>query len=127
MSKQLGFAAMLAAATIGCATQEGYEKILSSYVGSSETALLAQWGPPDNVCSSDASTKYLTYSKSRSGYVPGVPPTYQSSCSFGFCTTVPIGGSPGYSYTDTCKTSSRSSTAPLPGGATRVMPAGRES
>jgi hypothetical protein len=105
MSKQLGLVAMLAATTIGCATQEGYEKILSSYVGASEASLLAQWGPPDQAYSSDASTKYLTYSKSRSGYVPGVPPTYQSSCSFGVCTTIPIGGLPGYSYTDTCKTS----------------------
>ncbi len=105
MSKQLAFVTMLAATMIGCATQEGYEKILSSYVGSSEASLLAQWGPPDQAYSSDASTKYLTYSKSQSGYVPGVPPTYQTSCSFGFCTTVPIGGSSGYSYTDTCKTS----------------------
>jgi len=62
-------------------------------------------GPPDTFHSSDASTKYLTYSKPQSGYVPGVPPTYRTSCSFGFCTTIPIGGSPGYSYTDTCKTS----------------------
>ena len=105
MSKRLGCAVILAAATIGCATQEGYEKVLSSYVGSTEASLLAQWGPPDTFYSSDASTKYLTYSKSQSGYVPGVPPTYQTSCSFGFCTTLPIGGSPGYSLTDTCKTS----------------------
>jgi hypothetical protein len=105
MSRRLCSVAVLTLATIGCATQEGYEKVLSSYVGSTEAALLAQWGPPDTFYSSDASTKYLTYSKSQSGYVPGVPPTYQTSCSFGFCTTLPIGGSPGYSYTDTCKTS----------------------
>src|SRR5467141_1139575 len=105
MSKRLGCAVILAAATIGCATQEGYEKVLNSYAGASEAALLAQWGPPDNVYASDAGTKYLTYSTSRSGYMPGVPPTYQTSCSFGYCTTTPIGGSPGYAYTDTCKTS----------------------
>jgi len=105
MSKRFGCAAVLAAATIGCATQEGYEKILSSYGGASEAALLAQWGPPDSVYSSDAGTKHLTYAKSRSGYIPGVPPTYQTNCSFGFCTSIPIGGSPGYSSTDTCKTS----------------------
>src|SRR5258708_39745373 len=106
MSRRLCSVAALTMATIGCATQEGYEKVLSSYVGSTEASLLAQWGPPDTFYSSDASTKYLTYSKSQSGYVPGVPPTYQTSCSFGFCPTFPIGGSPAYSYTQTCKTSS---------------------
>jgi hypothetical protein len=105
MSKRFVYAAALAAATIGCATQEGYEKILSSYSGASEATLLAQWGPPDSVYSSDARTKYLTYATSRSGYIPGIPPIYQTSCSSGFCTSIPIGGSPGYAYTDNCKTS----------------------
>ena len=34
-----------------------------------------------------------------------MPPIYQTSCSFGTCTTTPVGGSPGYSFTKTCKTS----------------------
>jgi len=105
MSKRLGLTALLAATAIGCASQEGYEKIVNSYLGSPETVLLERWGPPDQVYNADADTKYLTYSRSQSGYMPGTPPTYQTSCSFGYCTSIPIGGSPGYAYTDTCKTS----------------------
>jgi hypothetical protein len=105
MSMRLGLVAMLATTAIGCASREGFEKIANSYLGSPEAALLAGWGPPDQVYNADADTKYLTYSSSHSGYMPGTPPTYQTNCSFGYCTSIPIGGSPGYAYTDTCKTS----------------------
>ncbi len=105
MSNAGVLAATLAFAVASCATEEGYQNVVRSFVGSSEAALLAQWGPPDRVYSSDGDTKYLTYDKSWSGSTPGVPLTYQTSCSFGICTTIPIGGSPGHSYTDTCKTS----------------------
>src|SRR5215475_13119297 len=96
---------MLATASIGCASREGYEKVVSSFVGSSEGALIAAWGPPDQVYNAGADTKYLTYSASYSGYMPGTPPTYQTTCTFGYCTSIPIGGSSGFAYTDTCKTS----------------------
>jgi len=105
MSKRLCSVVLLAAMTIGCATADGYEKIVSAYVGSSEEALLAEWGPPDRVYNSDSGTKYLTYTSSRTGSSPGVPPIYQTSCSYGQCTTIPVGGSPGYTYTKSCKTS----------------------
>ena len=105
MSKRLCSIVLLAAATIGCATPDRYEKIVGSYVGSSEEALLAEWGPPDRVYTSDGGTKYLTYTSSRSGSSPGVPPIYQTSCSYGQCTTIPVGGSPGYTFTKSCKTS----------------------
>ena len=104
MWKRLGFAAVLAGSAVGCATEDHYREILNSYVGSSEAALLAHWGPPDQAYSSDTDTKYLTFSRSEAGYIPGVPPTYQTSCSFGICTTIPVGGSAGYSYTNTCRT-----------------------
>jgi hypothetical protein len=105
MSKRLALFAMLAAPAMGCATQEGYEKVVKSYLGAPEASLIEHWGPPDQVYNGDAGTKYLTYSRSRSGYVPGTPPAYQTSCSVGFCTSIPVGGSSGYAYTDTCKTS----------------------
>jgi hypothetical protein len=104
MSKRLGLIAMLAATAIGCATQEGYKEVLNSYIGSPEGSLIARWGPPDQVYNSDANTKYLTYSRSHSGYVPGTLPSYQTTCNFGFCTSIPVGGSSGYAYTDSCKT-----------------------
>lgn len=103
MLRRLLLAAALIAGLAACATTEGYEKVLNSYVGSPETSLLAGWGPPDSVYQS-GEDKYLTYRKSSSGYVPGTPPTYQTHCSYGVCTTVPIGGSPGYSYRNDCKT-----------------------
>ena len=105
MPKRLALIAMLAATSTGCASQEGFEKIANSYLGSPEADLLERLGPPDQVYNADADTKYLIYSKSHSGYMPGTPPTYQTSCSFGYCTSIPIGGSPGYAYTDSCKTS----------------------
>jgi len=105
MSKRLCSVVLLAATTIGCATADGYERVVSAYVGSSEEALLAEWGPPDKVYTSDGGTKYLTYLSSRTGSSPGIPPIYQTSCSFGQCTTIPVGGSPGYTYTRSCKTS----------------------
>ena len=94
MPGRLKLVAAFAFAVAGCATEEGFKDILNSYVGSPDTSLLTQWGPPDEAYSSDSDTKYLTYAKSRSGYVPGLPPTYQTSCSFGICTTIPVGGSP---------------------------------
>ena len=105
MCKRLGIAAVLVALTVGCTTQEGYEQTVNAYVGSSEATLLANWGPPDQVYASDADTKYLTYARSRSGYVPGTSPSYQTSCSFGICTAVPVGGSAGFSYSKSCRTS----------------------
>ena len=104
MSKRLGLAAALAASVIGCATQEGYRAVLDSYLGSSEASVIAHWGPPDRAYSSDADTRYLTYSRSESGYIAGTPPSFQTTCSFGSCTSIPVGGSPGFSYTNACAT-----------------------
>jgi len=86
-----------------CATTENYEKILASWVGQSEGALIRSWGPPDSSYES-SSDKYLTYSKSRSGYIPGTQPSYQTQIIGGTAYTTAYGGSPGYSYNRNCKT-----------------------
>ena len=86
-----------------CATTEAYEKILSSYVGTPESALIAQWGPPHSVYESGG-TKYLTYSDSRTVSVPGTPPAYSTTCNFGYCTSFPVGGSSGYTAERRCRT-----------------------
>jgi hypothetical protein len=99
--KQILLLAMLCLAA--CATTENYEKVLSSWVGSGEDSLIASWGPPDSSYQS-GETKYLTYARSNTSYVPGVAPTYQTTCSFGICRTTPIGGSPGYAVNSNCKT-----------------------
>ena len=87
----------------GCATAENYEKILASWVGSSEGALINSWGPPDSAYESSGA-KYLTYRKSSSGYIPGTQPTYQTQIIGGTAYTTSYGGSPGYSYNRNCKT-----------------------
>jgi len=87
----------------GCATTANYEKILQSYVGSNESSLIAHWGPPDSVYTS-GETKYLTYNKTSSTMVSGTPPTYQTNCAFGTCTTTPVGGSSPYVLNLQCKT-----------------------
>ena len=61
----------------GCATSANYEKILGTWVGSSEQQLIQSWGPPDNVFESGGQ-KYLTYVKGGSAYIPGTSPTYQT-------------------------------------------------
>ena len=68
-----------------------------------ESALIGRWGPPDSVHEAGG-TKYLTYSKSHTSYLPGTPPTYSTTCSFGCCTSIPVGGSSGYTLDQHCRT-----------------------
>src|SRR4051812_11902023 len=86
---------------IASGTTEGYEKVLSSYVGSPEAALIGRLSTPDSVYESGG-TKYLTYSNSHTSYVPGIAPTYSTTCSFGYCTSIPVGGSSGYTLDQHC-------------------------
>jgi len=87
----------------GCATTANYEKLLSSWVGSPESALISSWGPPSSVYESDG-TKYLTYSKSNSGYIPGVAPSYQTTYVGNTAYTTPVGGYAGFAYSNNCST-----------------------
>jgi hypothetical protein len=88
---------------LGCATTANYEKLLSSWVGSPESALISSWGPPSSVYESDG-TKYLTYSKSNSGYIPGVAPSYQTTYVGNTAYTTPVGGYAGFAYSNNCST-----------------------
>lgn len=89
---------------VACATTEKYEAILKSWVGLPERELIQSWGPPDSVYESSG-VKYLTYSKSGAGYVPGIAPTYQTTVTGNTAYTRSYGGSPGYAYNLRCKTS----------------------
>lgn len=93
-----------AALLVGCATEEGYRKLLDSYLNASESELLGQFGVPDSTYTAADGTRYLTYRVFRSGYVPGMPPIYQTTCSFGVCTTTEAGSSPAFQYSTHCKT-----------------------
>lgn len=48
----------------GCASTAKYEKILDSWVGNSEDALIEAWGPPDRVYEINTSKKVITYIRS---------------------------------------------------------------
>ncbi len=87
----------------GCATSENYEKVLDTWVGSTEAELVSSWGPPNSFYESDG-TRFLTYVRSRSGYIPGTAPTYQTTIIGNTAYTSSYGGSPGFSYSKHCKT-----------------------
>jgi hypothetical protein len=62
----------------GCATTQNYEKILSSWVGAPESALISNWGPPSSSYQISANSKVITYMRGRNVQVGG------------FATTTPI-------------------------------------
>lgn len=62
----------------GCATTQNYEKILSSWVGAPESALISNWGPPTSSYQISANSKVITYMRGRNVQVGG------------FATTTPV-------------------------------------
>lgn len=97
------YAALGCIAVAGCATTAGYEKMLKTWVGAPEERLIGRWGPPDSVYNS-GDAKYLTYVRASQGYVPGTAPSYRSTIVGNTVYTQQYGGTPGYAYTNFCKT-----------------------
>ena len=63
----------------GCfTTQKEFEDKLSSWIGYTESELVASWGIPQRVYELD-DKKYLTWVNSGSMTLPGTQPTYQTS------------------------------------------------
>jgi len=94
----------LSALVIGlaaCGSEEGLRKILDSYVGANENALVSRTGIPDRTYT-NGDTKFLSCRKANSGYVPGTPPSYYTSCGAYTCATTPVGGSAGFAYNNHC-------------------------
>lgn len=87
----------------GCATSEKYEAILDSWIGGTEKQLIRSWGAPDSVYES-GDEKYLSYHDSKSGYVPGIAPTYQTQVIGNTAYTTKSGGTQGYFYNNHCQT-----------------------
>lgn len=87
----------------GCATEAKYGELLDTWMGSSESQLIAQWGVPSSVYESGG-VKYLTYRNSASGFVPGTPASYQSTVVGNTVYTNRIGGSPGFMINRWCDT-----------------------
>ena len=90
---------------VGCfPTTEGYEQILRTWVGQTEQHLVDKWGIPDSTYSV-GEYKYLTYNYRKSGYVLGTAPSsYTTNFIGNTAYTTSYGGTSGYSYTNTCKT-----------------------
>lgn len=89
----------------GCATTAKYEKVIDSWVGSSEQNLVRSWGPPDQVYDAGDGIKYLTYVTSRNVYIPGSSPTYSTQVIGNTTYTNSYGGSAAQNIHASCKTS----------------------
>ena len=86
-----------------CATTANYEKILQTTLGKSETALVATWGIPQGSYENEG-VRYLTYSRSDSGVIPGQPARANTVMIGGKPYTNMVGGSPAIGYTNACTT-----------------------
>jgi hypothetical protein len=87
----------------GCAHFPSYSETVNSWVGSRETALVASWGIPSQVYTTDG-VKYITYQRARTVYIPRQDPAYQTTTTYYGSITRPIGGSPGYTINRYCDT-----------------------
>ncbi len=92
-----------AIAVSACATTAGYEKLLNSWVGSTELDLVRKWGPP--VQSYEAGgRKFMVYSSQRNLHIAGVAPTYQTNVIGSTAYTRAVGGSPASNISLACTT-----------------------
>lgn len=102
MKKVLAITAILSV-LVGCATTANYEKILSSWVGSTELDLVRKWGPPHQAYEAGG-RKFLVYSSSRNVYLPGTAPSYTTTVIGNTVYTNRVGGSPGQNIGLSCQT-----------------------
>ncbi|SME99291.1 hypothetical protein SAMN06265365_114102 [Tistlia consotensis] len=86
-----------------CASEAKYQSMLDGWVGASEHDLIQAWGPPDSSYQNDEA-KYLTWKRQYQNYMPGTPPSYVTHSVGNQVYTTPIGGSPGYLFSSSCKT-----------------------
>lgn len=55
----------------GCTTSEKYGKLLDTWLGESEEALVSAWGPPQSLYVSPAGDRILTYASESQVFLPG--------------------------------------------------------
>jgi hypothetical protein len=87
----------------GCATTANYEKTLQTSIGKTETELVAALGIPQGSYENEG-VRYLTYSRSESGVIPGTPARANTVMIGGKPYTNMVGGSPAIGYTNSCTT-----------------------
>lgn len=65
-------ASFVAALTVlGCVSFEGYETLLSTWVGDTEASLVSKWGPPQNLYVSSDGDRTLMYYSNITVIFPG--------------------------------------------------------
>lgn len=94
---------LLLAVLAGCASTEGYEKLLNSWIGAQEIDLVRKWGPPIQTYET-AGRKFVVYSSNRNVYIPETESRYQTRVVGNTAYTKAIGGSPAMNITKTCTT-----------------------
>ena len=88
-----------------CATTGKYEKVLDSWVGSTESALVSSWGPPANVYVAPNGDRILTYQNNRNVFIPGQVASYQTTVVGNTAYTQAVGGSSAMNASLSCSTS----------------------
>ena len=88
-----------------CATSEKYGEKLDSWVGHSESELVASWGPPDDVYIAPNGDRTLSYFGSRNMFIPGQAPSYRTTVVGNTAFTQAVGGRAATSIALTCRTS----------------------
>ena len=95
------FNSFLTLLLVGCATTANYEKMLQTTLGMSENNLVARFGIPQGSYENDG-VRYLTYSRSESGVIPGQPARANTVVIGGVPYTNMVGGTPSIGYTNSC-------------------------
>ena len=88
---------------VACATTANYEKILSTWVGSSEIELIRKWGPPQQSYETNGK-KFITYVRTRNVYIPGTNPSYTTTYIGNTAYTNTVAGTAGQNIGMSCKT-----------------------
>lgn len=85
----------------GCATTANFEKKLNGYLGKTESQLVAEEGIPQGSYEADG-VRFLTYSRSEFGYIPGQPPVTTTTYIGGKAYTNTSGGTQAIPYAYSC-------------------------
>ena len=101
--KNFLFIAFTSAFLVGCATTEGYVKLVESWVGTSEIDLIRHWGAPDQTYKSGDS-EFLVFNSYRSVYLPGTSPTYTTKIIGNEVHTTTSDGTPARNLNYSCET-----------------------
>lgn len=86
-----------------CATTEGYEKLLNSWVGVQEIDLVRTWGPPVRAYETSG-RKFLSYESQRKVFIPGTAPILRTQVVGNTAHTTSSGGSPATNVAMSCVT-----------------------